>query len=201
MVISAVQSIYLEGVSFDAYLDGVRANASEFHQVYERLRFVASDAESRVFQPGTRALVFCEPYCADCVINLPLIARLASASTGAELRVVGRDMHQAVADRFPGRDGISRVPTVILFDSQQRLIGYWSERGKSDHAWMEEFTRSDPLPDITLDDGIPVGDFAQWLKRRFAGQLPVFFEQNWKDVREELRVLAHSRSAEVGRVR
>ncbi len=194
MVISALQAIYVEGASFDAYLAGVRANVSKFHQVYERLRFVASDADSRIFQPGTRILVFCEPYCADCVINLPLIARLASASPGAELRVVSRDMHKAIADQFPGRGGMSRVPTVILLDSQQRLIGYWSERGKSDRKWMENFTRSDPLPEITLDNGLPIGDFAQWLVRRLAGQLPVFFERHWKDVREELRILAHSKS-------
>lgn len=59
---------------------------------------------------------------------------------------------------------------------------------------MSNFTRSDPLPEITLDNGRPVGDFARWLERRFERQLPVFFEQNWKDVREELRALANSKT-------
>jgi hypothetical protein len=120
----------------------------------------------------------------------PFIARLVEASPGAELRVASHDKHKAAAARFPGRGGVSRIPTVVLLDSRWRVLGYWSERGKSDRAWMSNFIQSDPLPEITLVNGMPVGDFAQWLVRRFTGQLPVFYERNWEDVREELRILA-----------
>jgi hypothetical protein len=192
MINNELRAIYVEGASYDAYVDSVRANADRFRHIYQRLAFIESHAGSSIFHSGMRVLVFCEPYCADCVINLPLIARLVGASRSAELRVVSRNKHQAVADYFPGRDGMSRLPTVVLLDSQWHLLGYWSERGKADREWMSNFTQLDPLPEITLDDGMPVGDFAQWLERRFEGQLPVFYEQNWKDVREELRALANS---------
>lgn len=190
----SLQAIYGEGLGFDEFLGGMPANAHWFHQVHRRFGFIESDANSCIFQSGTRVLVFCEPYCADCVINLPLIARLVDASPGAELRVTSHDKHKGAAARFPGRGGVSRIPTVVLLDSRWRLLGYWSERGASDREWMLNFTHSDPLPEITLVAGMPVGDFAQWLVRRFEGQLPVFYERNWKDVRDELRALANPRS-------
>lgn len=186
----AIRAIYREGMRFPEYLAAVRANAERFQQIHRRFEFVTFDAGSSIFAPGTRVLVFCEPYCADCVINLPLIARLVDASPDTELRVVSRDEHQAVADRFPGRGGISRLPTVVLLDPEWRAFGYWSERARSDHEWMSSFTRSDPIPAITVANGLPTGDFAHWLERRFASQLPLFYEQHWKDVREELRMLA-----------
>lgn len=185
-----IRSIYLDGTGFPEYLAGVRANAKRFQQIHRRLEFIKSDAGSSIFAPGTRILVFCEPYCADCVINLPLITRLVEASADTELRVVSRDRHQAVADQYPGRGGISRLPTVVLLDSEWTAFAYWSERARSDHEWMSNFTRSDPLPEITVANGLPTGDFALWLERRFESQLPLFYEQHWKDVREELRVLA-----------
>jgi hypothetical protein len=186
----SLHQIYDEAVSFQKYLGCLRANSERFHSIYQRLQFVADDPANMVFRTGTRILILCEPYCADCVINLPLIARLAEASGNSELRVASRDKYRAVAERFPGRGGISRIPTLILFDSNGNLAGYWSERGQSDHEWMSDFTRSDPLPEITLDDGVPTGDFELWLERRFVGQLPIFYEQNWKDVRQELKALA-----------
>lgn len=190
MISNALREIYVGGVSFEEYLGSVRANASRFHHIYQMLDFVASNGGGAVFPSGTRVLVLCEPYCADCVINLPLIARLVEGSPGAELRVVSHNKHLAIAARFPGRGGVSRIPTVVLLDSRWRCIGHWSERGRSDREWMAGFSRSDPLPEITLHDGMPVGEFARWLERRFKGQLPVFLMRNWKDVREELRELA-----------
>ncbi|GFE83593.1 hypothetical protein GCM10011487_55930 [Steroidobacter agaridevorans] len=186
----AIRAIYREGTRFPEYLAAVRANAERFQQIHRRFEFVAFDASSSIFAAGTRVLVFCEPYCADCVINLPLIARLVDASPDTELRVVSRDRHRAVAERFPGRGGISRLPTVVLLDREWTAFGYWSERARSDHEWMSNFTRSDPIPEITVANGLPTGDFARWLERRFASQLPLFYEQHWQEVRDELRALA-----------
>ena len=192
MIDNSLHAIFEEAVSFRDHLASIRANARRFHEVYDRFAHLANDRDSAIFPFGTKVLVLCEAYCGDCVLNLPLIARLVETSQGSELRVASRDEHQAVADRFPGRGGASRVPTVILLDPQWRLVGYWSERGKSDHEWMANFTRTDPLSDITLEGGMPGGAFATWLERRLAGQLPIFFERNWQDVREELRALARS---------
>jgi hypothetical protein len=129
------------------------------------------------------------------VLNLPLLARLSEASADVELRVASRNKHRTAADRFPGRGGLSRLPTVVLLDSDFDPIGYWSERSAADHGWMSSFTQKDPLPEITLEDTMPAGDFAPWLDRRLKGQLPIFLERNWKSVRGELRTLAQSSRA------
>jgi hypothetical protein len=185
----AIARLFAAAADFPQYLSAARVNANRLHEIYQRLENIVCDGSNAVFYPGTRLLVFCEPYCADCVINLPLIARLAEASEDTELRVVSRDAHRAIADNFPGRGDVSRIPTVLLLDSTWQLLGYWSERSKADHEWMSRFTRSDPLPEITLEEGVPVGEFARWLECRFEAQLPVFYSHHWRGVREELRDL------------
>lgn len=187
---NAVRELFSHAAGFGDYLAAVRANSARFQQVYQRLEFVSCDRRNAIFPRGTHILALCEPYCADCVLNLPLIARLAEASPDTDFRVASRDRHEALAGRFPGRGGVSRVPTVMLFDIQWGFHGHWSERGRADHEWMSNFTRVDPLPDITLEDGLPSGEFAAWLDRRFDGQLPVFYAENWRVVRDELTALA-----------
>lgn len=192
-MIDKIQEIYRKGLPFAEFLSTVRSNADRFRFLYEHLAFVRRDTGSSIFPADMRILVLCEPYCGDVVVNLPLIARLAEASGNTNLRIASRDAHQSVADAFPGRGGISRLPTIILLGPDWEVLGYWSERSRSDEAVMSAFTRSDPLPEITLDDGTPAGEFKEWLERRLSVQLPIFCERNWKDVRAELRALAAAR--------
>lgn len=131
------------------------------------------------------------------MLNLPLIAVLGAASFGSSIRVASRDAHPEIAARFPGRSGASRLPTVIFLDAGWNILGHWSERSAKDHEWMANFTSRDPLLTIELDKGHPAGAFAPWLDRRLSSQLPVFLDENWKAVRDELVAVAAAQQASV----
>ena len=175
------------------YVARIRVHRRYFDEVYRHLACAAELPP--VFGAGTRILVLCEPYCADCIFNLPLIARLVEACPGAVLRIASRDRHLRLAEKFPGRSGCSRVPTVILLDGEWQPVGYWSERSGADHAWFAEFVRTDPFPGIILEGDLPAGAFAPWLQRRLDQQLPVFTDRTWRDVRQELLQLGSQADA------
>lgn len=181
---------YAGAWSFEEYRAQMRVHAQTFNRVYERLHFVL-DIEAGLAPLGSsRLFILTEDFCIDSVLNTPLIARLVEASPEAELRVASRDMHQPLANNFLGRDGASRLPTVICMDCDGNVTGYWTERSRPDQQWMEAFLAQDPIPEIVLEDGFPARELSEWMERRLAAQLPFLESTSWRFVRDELAALA-----------
>ena len=183
-----VEDAWSAGLSVQEYRKRLKVHAAVFNDHYERLAFVGAQGSDAGFPP-VRILILTEEWCPDSVLNVPLIARLAEAS-GAELRIASRNQYRHVAERFPGRGGVSRLPTVIFMRGPDEVVGHWSERSERDHRWMMEFTKQDPLPELQFDDGQPVPPLAEWMQRRFAAQRPEYEAGGWQDVRDELRAVA-----------
>ena len=187
-----VEQTYRDGLGFEAYRAHLRVHARAFSDVYEGLAFVCEEEAGNAPFERCRILVLTEDYCIDSVLNVPLIARLTEASPDAELRIAGRDAHAVLAECFPGRGGVSRLPTAIFLGRSGQVLGYWSERSKHDHEWMATFLERDPMPQIVLDAGTPVPALADWMERRLRSQWPVFRTHSWRAARDELRVIAAS---------
>jgi len=189
-----VEQAYRNGLTFEAYRARMRVHVHAFNDLYGRLAFVREHEAGSAPLAACRILILTEDYCIDSLLNVPLIARLAEASPGTELRIASRDAYARLASCFPGRCGASRLPTVIFLRGPVQVLGYWSERSKSDHAWMTTFQARDPIPALTLDDGHPTGALADWMARRLAAQQPFFETRSWRDVRNELYAIAHADS-------
>src|SRR5579883_2449794 len=185
-----VEQAYRNGLTFEAYRARMRVHVHAFNDLYGRLAFVREHEAGSAPLGACRILILTEDYCVDSLLNVPLIARLAEASPGAELRIASRDAYARLAGCFPGRGGMNRLPTVIFLHRPMQVLGYWSERSKSDHAWMAAFQARDPVPALTLDNGQPTGALADWMERRLAAQRPFFETQSWRDVRNELYAIA-----------
>lgn len=189
-----VEQAYRGGLAFETYRARMRVHVRAFNDLYERLAFVKEHEAGQAPLGDCRILILTEDYCVDSLLNVPLIARLAEASPGAELRITSRDEYAMLARCFPGRGGMSRLPTVIFLRGPMQVLGYWSERSKSDDAWMATFQARDPIPALTLDNGQPTGALADWMERRLAAQRPFFETQSWRDVRNELHAIASADS-------
>lgn len=181
-----VEAAYADARSFDAHRSNMRIHGGLFDEHYEQLGFVLATEGGAAPLQSLRILVLTEDYCIDSVLNLPLVARLSEASPGSELRIASRDEHSDLAARFPGRGGVSRLPTVIFLGAPQQVLGYWSERSQVDHAWMERFGASDPMPELVLERGRPTPELAEWMERRMKAQAPVYRAHGWRFVRDEL---------------
>ena len=191
-----VEQVYRDGLTFEDHRARMRVHVHAFNDLYERLAFVREHETGKAPLVTSRILILTEDYCIDSVLNVPLIARLAEASPGVELRIAGRDSHGELAGYFPGRGGTSRLPTVIFLGRPKQVLGYWSERSKSDHAWMATFLARDPMPTLILDDGRPTPTVADWMERRLASQRPFFETRSWRDARDELRAIANSAASD-----
>ncbi|HQR17607.1 MAG TPA: thioredoxin family protein [Gemmatimonadales bacterium] len=82
-----------------------------------------------------KLLVIAEDWCGDASNTIPILARLVEEVPGLELRVLRRDEHPEVMDRYL-TDGARAIPIVIALDSEFREVGHWGPRPKELQSWV-----------------------------------------------------------------
>ena len=87
-----------------------------------------------------RLLVLVEDWCGDAVNTVPTLARLADAAEGLELRVLRRDEHPALMDRYL-TNGSRSIPIVIGLDDEFAETGSWGPRPAALQEWVLENRR------------------------------------------------------------
>ncbi|HXU88567.1 MAG TPA: thioredoxin family protein [Methylomirabilota bacterium] len=89
-----------------------------------------TDEERKFFSGVTDVkyiLMLAENWCGDVHRNSPLVARIAEAMPGAELRVFFRDQNLDITDCFLN-NGFRSIPVVVFFDKDWNEVGRWIER-------------------------------------------------------------------------
>jgi hypothetical protein len=84
-----------------------------------------------------RLLVIAEDWCGDASSTIPILARFADAAPGMELRVLRRDEHLELMDRYL-TNGSRSIPIVIVLDESYRELGHWGPRPSVLQAWVME---------------------------------------------------------------
>jgi hypothetical protein len=91
---------------------------------------VLTDEERKSFSTVTGvkyAIMLAENWCGDVHRNSPVIAHVAEAIPGCELRVFFRDQVPDLRDTFLN-NGYQSIPVVVFFDKDWNEIGRWIER-------------------------------------------------------------------------
>ena len=85
-----------------------------------------------------RLVVLAEDWCGDASSTVPVLARWAEQTPNVELRVLRRDEHPEVMDRYL-TDGRARsIPVVIVLTEAMDELGWWGPRPKALQAWAAE---------------------------------------------------------------
>jgi Thioredoxin len=92
------------------------------YRVSDRLRSVVA----AMGQPQLW-MVLTEPWCGDSAQNLPYVARIAEVNPRIELRILLRDEHPEVMDRYL-TEGTRSIPKLVAFDLSGRELFTWGPR-------------------------------------------------------------------------
>lgn len=117
-----------------------------------RLETVQLSEEERVaaaaLQRPLRVLVMTEDWCTDCLMNLPILARLTEAAPAMETRVFIRSRWPELQAWFAA-SGIAAIPVFAVLDEAFQLIGTWVERPKAANErikrWQEEHPQAQAI--------------------------------------------------------
>lgn len=82
-----------------------------------------------------RLLVLAEDWCGDASNTIPILAKMVEQVPGLELRVLRRDEHPEVMDRYL-TNGARAIPIVIVLDADFAESGHWGPRPTELQAWV-----------------------------------------------------------------
>lgn len=138
------RALWDRALTYEEFVRQSREHCALWTGVY-RLARIPAWALERAREPGRRfrLLVLAEDWCGDASNTVPYVARLAEQARCLELRLLRRDEHPAVMDRY--LTGTSRaIPIVIVLAEDWREIGHWGSRPRELEAWVREARRTTP---------------------------------------------------------
>ena len=115
------------GLTINAYSQLLDEDQTDLHKLYERRAKIDEEAIAAIRAAGAHnILVVTEPWCGDSLAIFPVVAKLFT-SAGCDVRVVLRDEHTDLIDRFLTNGGRA-IPIVIVLDEQFEARFYWGPR-------------------------------------------------------------------------
>ena len=131
-----------QGLTWEQWVSSAQVNRERLEANYNKFavapeevatikRLIAFPRGPNVWGVGRHApgkiLAIAEPWCIDCVLTVPVVARLCQAK-GMDLRLLSRDDNQDVMREFLLRDQFQAIPTLVFFTKSHEFLGYWIER-------------------------------------------------------------------------
>ena len=147
------------GRELGLYVDNMALNQSAMRRRLTDVRLSARDKQclERIEQP-MHVLVMTEEWCADSLMNLPIVARIVEAAPQMDLRIFTRSEAAELND-FYIRKGNTRIPVVTFLDEHFQEIGTWMERSQAAHVKIKEWFAAHPeglespgKPDLSLEE-------------------------------------------------
>lgn len=74
-----------------------------------------------------KLLVLAEDWCGDASNTIPVVAKWVEQVPGLELKILLRDEHPEVMDRYL-TDGSRSIPIVLVLDGEYQELGHWGPR-------------------------------------------------------------------------
>ncbi len=84
-----------------------------------------------------KLLVLAEDWCVDTSSTLPVLARWVEATPGLSLRILRRDDHPELMDRYLS-DGRRSIPVVLVLDRDFNVLRHWGPYSAPLSEWVRE---------------------------------------------------------------
>jgi hypothetical protein len=128
------RALWESAQTFETFVAASGTHRALWEGIYRIARLPPWAAE--VALPGLRRLlVIAEDWCGDAVNTVPILAKLADATPGLELRIILRDPNPAVMERYL-TNGSRSIPIVIALDEEFRELGHWGPRPTELQGWV-----------------------------------------------------------------
>jgi len=128
--------LWNQALTFEQFL---AASAPEHTGLWEGIYSLARVPDWAT-QSGTtlrplHLLVLAEDWCGDASNTIPMLAKWAAQVSAADLRLLRRDEHPALMERYL-TNGSRSIPIVIALDADFRELGHWGPRPAELQAWV-----------------------------------------------------------------
>ncbi len=125
-----------DAIPYEEFLQSAEKNESLWRGVYKTAQ-IPEWAHQLACErgPGVRLLAIVEDWCGDASSTIPILARLGDEADCLEMRVIRRDEHPEVMDRYL-TNGSRSIPIVIALDQDFGELGHWGPRPAEIQEWV-----------------------------------------------------------------
>lgn len=142
------RTIWREAIDYSRFVNESKANRGLWEGVYRTARIPEWAVRLACQRAGhARLLVILEDWCGDACSTVPILARLADEAHCLEMRMIRRDEHPEIMDRYL-TDGTRSIPIVIMLDDEFRELGHWGPRPSELQQWVSANTGGMPKGEI-----------------------------------------------------
>jgi hypothetical protein len=126
-------------LTWEAFLaDAAPAHRGLWESIYRLAKVPAwAPASADALPAGARLVALSEDWCGDAVNALPIVAKWAAAA-GVPFRILKRDEHPDVMDRYLTGGTARAIPVVIALAGDWMELGWWGPRPSALQAWVKE---------------------------------------------------------------
>jgi hypothetical protein len=125
-----------QALDYPRFVADSKKNCGLWQGVYRTARLPEWAVRQACERAGrARLLAIVEDWCGDASNTVPILARLGDEAECLEMRVIRRDEHPEVMDRYL-TNGTRSIPIVIVLDEELRELGHWGPRPAELQAWV-----------------------------------------------------------------
>ena len=152
-------SLWETALTFDRFVAQSTRQRDLWTGVY-RTAQVPDWAVERAAKLGRRFrfVAIAEDWCGDASSTVPVVVRFAEAA-GMEFRMLRRDQHPEVMDRYESPTGARAIPVVIVLTEGMEEVGHWGSRP----AELQAFVMAERAKGRTSKDYFP--EVRRWYAR------------------------------------
>lgn len=149
------ERIWNTGMTSEEYVSQMNIYQKEMLQRINDLRITSAEFDRvRKIDQGRKLLVLTESWCKDCLMNLPIIIKIAEASEKIELRIFERSKNEELTTYFLS-EGLSNIPICWIMNEDFSKRGHWVERPKKAYRLIDEWKLDHPeLQTIEKDSSL-----------------------------------------------
>lgn len=131
------RTLWQQATPYHEFVRDAHANR-ELWAGMDRIAHVPEWAIAAVRASGEKfnLLVLAEDWCGDGSSTIPYLAKLATLTKAIEVRVLRRDEHPVVMDRYL-TNGTRAIPIVIVLNRRLEELGHWGPRPRALQEWVQ----------------------------------------------------------------
>jgi Thioredoxin len=130
--------LWASAFTYDAFVKASKEHCELWSGVYRTAKVPAWAIEQAAgLARRFRFVVLAEDWCGDASSSVPVVVRFAEA-TGSEIRILRRDEHPEVMDRYLSPTGARAIPVVIVLTDAMTEVGHWGSRPAELQAFVSE---------------------------------------------------------------
>lgn len=136
-----------KGITPDTYIESLEKHEEAFSHIYSHFSVPTDELFSQSIQDkNLRVVVLAEPWCGHCLLNIPVLLRLAE-KTEMPVRILPRDENLELMDQYLTNGKSRTIPIFIFIDENGNEITKWGPIAEYTKQFIDQHKNDLPPKD------------------------------------------------------